>query len=320
MPRLIQDGFIASSVIFLGISVARHQTLVERRSSLHELPIYTLVVFILTGIYAFIAWQWSHSAVIVILVTALAVFTHALFGLVGEMITQSLYKRDSAYRRQLRHLGDHLQGEVSLQNRLEDGLKLLCEILGASGGFIATRQADQLVVTVSYESISPGEKFDPIEMTSDDVYEPSAEFADTLALMAPAFKEDEQLALIGVGHPKDRHHYSADDHDLLAEAANRVASIVALAEIKSNGTNPQASLESESNELMTTLATNPDPKFLKMVEDGLRKLSDTITLGQSPLAQELKITGETHVDRGKALAPGIGEHHRDLAAQWNATS
>ena len=327
MPRIVQDGFIASSVIFLGISVARHQTMVERRSSLNELPIYTLAMLILTGIYAFIAWQWSHSAIIVILVTALAVFTHALFGLVGEVLTQSLYRRESAYRYQLRHLGDSLQGEVSLQNRLEDGLKLLCQILGATGGFIATRQSDLLVVTVSYGSISPGEKFNPIEMTSDDIYEPSAELADTLALMAPAFKDDQQLALIGMGYPKDRHHYSADDHDLLAEAANRVASIVA-----SLGSSPGITvigqvLSLKSNELMTTLVTNPDPKFLKMVEDALRKLSDTITLGQSPLSQELKIKGETHIDRGKnlhkklvetieALRPEGKRPHEPIPREW----
>ena len=301
MPRVVQDGFIASSVIFLGISVARHQSLVERRSSLNELPIYTLVMFILVGTYAFVTWKWSHSAVIVILVTALAVFTHALFGLAGEMLTQSLYKRESTYRYQLRHLGDGLPDEDSVQNRLEDGLKLLCQILGATGGFIATRQSDMLVVTVSFGSISLGEKFNRVETTSDEVYEPSAEFADTLALMAPAFKNDEQLALIGMGHPQDRHHYSADDLDLLAEAASRVASIVALVDIQLKDKNPQTSLESKSNELITTLVTNPDPQFLKMVEDGLRKLSDTTTLGQSPLSQELKITGETHIDRGKSL-------------------
>ena len=38
-----------------------------------------------------------------------------------------------------------------------------------------------------------------------------------------------------------------------------------------------------------------------MVEDVLKKLADTITLGQSPLSQELKIKGETHIDRGKIL-------------------
>lgn len=301
MPRLVQDGFIASAVVFLGISVARHQTLVERRTSLNELPVYTLVMVILTGVYAFTAWQWSHSEIIVILVTALAVFTHSLFGLVGEMISQSINKRESEYRYQLRHLGQHQSGGISMQNRLEDGLKLLCDILGATGGFIATRQSDLLVVTVSYESISPGEKIVQSDITSDEAYQPSAEFADTIAWMIPAFKDDEQLALIGLGHPKARHHYSADDLDLLAEAADRVASIVALAGIPPGDANPQKSLQSESEDLITTLVTNPDSKFLKMVEDALRKLSDTITLGQSPLAQELKIQADTQLDIGKAV-------------------
>ncbi len=326
MPRLVQDGFIASAVIFLGISVARHQTLVERRSSLNELPIYTLVMIVLSGMYAFIAWEWSRSAVTVILITAFAVFTHALFGLVGEVVTQSLYKRESSYRHQLRHLG-HQSSGTSLQNRLEDGLKLLCDILGATGGFIATRQFDLLVVTASYESISPGEKIVQSNITSDEAYQPSAEFADTIAWMAPAFKDDEQVALIGLGHPKARHHYSADDLDLLAEAADRVASIVALAGIPPGDANPHKSLQSESEGLIATLVTNPDPKFLKMVEDGLRKLSDTIFLGQSPLAQELKIKGETQLDRGKvlhqelvntieALRPEGTRPHEPIPHQW----
>ena len=89
-PRIVQDALIASSVIFLGISVARHQTLVERRSSLYELPIHALVMIILVGFYSALAWQWSHSAVIVILTTTLAVFTHSLYGLVSEILSQSL--------------------------------------------------------------------------------------------------------------------------------------------------------------------------------------------------------------------------------------
>ena len=302
-PRIVQDALIASSVIFLGISVARHQTLVERRSSLYELPVHALVIIILVGFYSALAWQWSHSEIIVILITTLAIFTHSLYGLVGEFLSQSLYKRESEYRHQLRHLGQNLPDDVSLPTRLEDGLKLLCQILGASGGFIATRQSDLLVVTVSYRSISLGAKFAPIEMVSDDAYEPPAELADTLAWLMPAFKDAEQLALIGIGHPVDRHHYSADDLDLLAEAANRVALIVALAEMHSGETN----LQSESDGLISTLITNPDPKFLKMVEEGLRNLTDIITLGQSPLAQELGITGKTHIDQGKALRQKLTE-------------
>jgi hypothetical protein len=210
-------------------------------------------------------------------------------------------RRENVYRYQLRHLGEGIQGESSLQTRLEEALKLLCQTLDASGGFIATRQSDKLVVRVSLESVPPGEQFNTIEMTSEDAYKPPTELADKLAWMAPAFKSEEQLTLIGIGHPNNRRHYSENDLDLLAEAANKVASIVALAEIYSKETVHEKSLQTESNELITTLVTNPDPNFLKMVEGVLRKFSDAVTLGQSPLLQELKIKGETHIDRGNAL-------------------
>ncbi|MCX6082262.1 MAG: hypothetical protein NTW32_22260 [Chloroflexi bacterium] len=210
-------------------------------------------------------------------------------------------RRENVYRYQLRHLGDSLHGEDSLQTRLEDGLKLLCHTLDSTGGFIATRQFDCLVVRVSLASVPVGEQFSAIEMSLEDVYKPSAGLADTLTWMAPAYKGDKQLTLIGIGHPKNKHQYSENDLDLLAEAANKVASIVALAEIYSGETVHEKSLHSESSELFTTLDSNPDPQFLKMVEDVLKKLADTITLGQSPLSQELKIKGETHIDRGKIL-------------------
>jgi hypothetical protein len=109
------------------------------------------------------------------------------------------------------------------------------------------------------------------------------------------------LALMGIKPPKGGHPYSADHLELLAEVVERVASIVALVEIQLQDKSPQASLQSESNSLINTLVTNPDPKFLKMVEEGLRNLSDIIALGQSPLAGALRINGKTHIDGGKAL-------------------
>jgi hypothetical protein len=109
------------------------------------------------------------------------------------------------------------------------------------------------------------------------------------------------LTLIGIKPLKGGHRYSADDFQLMADIVDRVASIVALVEIQVRDRNPRADLQSESDKLITSLVTDPDPKFLKMVEDGLRKLSDIIALGQSPLADVLKVNGKTHIENGKAL-------------------
>ncbi len=301
-PRVIQDAMIAGSVLLLGVSVARHQTLVERRAAWYELPAHTLFVFSFTAIYALMAWQLTHRAVIVILTIALVVFTHALYGLVSEILHEVISKRESGYRQQLRRLEKDQPSEIPLETRLENGLKLLSQILEASGGFIATRHADDFIVTASFLSLDVKTILPKIETTSDnDVYAPPEHLADSVAWVAPAYQDDEQIALVGIGHPSSKHHYSADDLDLLAEATSRVGSMLALASVQSQAEDARVSLESESAQLMSTLVTNPDPKFLKMVEDALRNLSDIITLGQSPLADELKIMGTTHIDRGKIL-------------------
>ena len=324
--NLFLGGLNAGASLFFLTYIAIFTLLVGFRGGIIALS-STIITVIILGIaitqgYITPGWFFSAAEVLPWFISGLAMILMGLLIAVSistlirsldEQLRQALAlandlsrvydatKRENVYRYQLRHLGDSLNGEDSLQTRLEDALKLLCQILDSTGGFIATRQSDLLVVRVSLESISPGEKFNPIEMTSEDAYKPTIALADKLVWMAPAFKGDKQLTLIGIGHPKNKHQYSENDLDLLAEAANKVASIVALAEIYSMETIHEKSLQSESNDLITTLATNPDSNFLKIVEGALRKFPDTVSLGQSPLLQELKIKGKTHLDRGNTL-------------------
>lgn len=46
---------------------------------------------------------------------------------------------------------------------------------------------------------------------------------------------------------------------------------------------------------------NPETWFIKLVEDGLRKYSDSIALGQSPLADYLGLKCDSRITRGKLL-------------------
>ncbi len=324
--NLFLGGFNAGAALFFLTFTAICTLLVGIRGGILALASSILVIIIvgIEIIQGYVTPSWYYSAVevspwiitgltMILMGALLAISISTLVRSLDEQLMKAVAlsndlsqaydatRRENVYRYQLRHLGDNLEGEDSLQTRLEDGLKLLCHILDSSGGFIATRQFDRLVVRVSLASVPVGEQFDPIEMSYEDVYKSSAGFDDTLTWMAPAYKGDKQLTLIGIGLPKNRPQYSENEFDLLAEAANKVASIVALAEIYSGETVHEKSLQSESSELFSTLDSNPDPQFLKMVEDVLKKLSDTITLGQSPLAQELKIKGETHIDRGKIL-------------------
>ncbi|MFN2199189.1 MAG: hypothetical protein ACK2UW_23935, partial [Anaerolineales bacterium] len=49
------------------------------------------------------------------------------------------------------------------------------------------------------------------------------------------------------------------------------------------------------------LVKKPDPDSIKLVEEGLKNLNDYIVLGKSPLADQLAVDGETHIERGKAV-------------------
>jgi hypothetical protein len=63
----------------------------------------------------------------------------------------------------------------------------------------------------------------------------------------------------------------------------------------------ETELISATGELIDSLSTNPDVEFIKTVEEALRHLPDTITLGQSLLADKMGLNAGTHVERGRQL-------------------
>jgi hypothetical protein len=60
-------------------------------------------------------------------------------------------------------------------------------------------------------------------------------------------------------------------------------------------------LNSAAEDLLDSISADTDVDFVKMVEEALRHLPDTITLGQSPLAVMLGMNSDTHIERGKEL-------------------
>ena len=312
MPRAVEDALVFASVILLGISVAGHKTLVERRIGLHDFVFSGLAIFGLATVYGWLAWQWSHAPILVMVVAVLAVLTHAIYDLVREFLDLSRHRDENEFRSQLHRLDNDGQGEAALQARLQAGIKLLCQVLHATEGFIAVRQQSTFSVAASHHSLKIGSTLPLSVLGGDDICEPAADLAGRIAWLAPAFEAGEQVAVIGLGHSKTRFRYSNDDLDLLAEAADRVGTIIYLyniqADSKARPADTQADIQAReetlrlrSDELMTTLNTKPDPEFVEMVEDSLRHLSDFISLGQFPLAESLGVPGETHIERGKAL-------------------
>lgn len=312
MPRLIQDSLVFSGVFLLGYSVARHQTLVERRTTLQDFPISALALLGLSAVYALLAWRLGYDPEIVALVMALAIVTHSIYDLVREFLERQRYRYESAFRRQLRQLENLENTPDALTESLQEGLELLCQTIDASSGWIAVRQAEGFLITASHRSLAVGSRLKVKPGTSEDPFQPVDPQLSNIAWIAPAFAAETQVALVAVSPPQARLHYSADDLDLLAEVADRVGTIVSLDNLRpdkrdqirqlvSEAQSETTDLRSSTDALIATLVSNPDPNLIGMVEEALRHLSDYITLGQLPLAGWAGVTGANHIERGRNL-------------------
>lgn len=311
LPRITVDFLIFSGVFLLGLSVARHQTLLERRITLRDLPITTITVLGLATVYAYMSLQLGVPIEGMATVVGLAILTHALYDLVREFLERLRIHREGAFRKQLRQLDN--AGQYALRERLQEGLDLLCQTLQASSGLIAVRHGDQFLVTATRHAI-PIERYIPEELVAcDEVAQPQNQGELThLEWIAPSFDGPTQIALVGVGRPKAKLAYSASDLELLSEVADQIGTIVSLSNLRpqqndqirqlvAKSQENASELNSMASEMIEVISTNPDPQFIKIVEDALRHLQDYIQLGQSPLAEWAKVNGSSHVERGKQL-------------------
>ena len=60
-------------------------------------------------------------------------------------------------------------------------------------------------------------------------------------------------------------------------------------------------MQAGAEDLLTAIEQDPPPEFVQLAEEALRHLSDYPVLGQSQLAERLRVHGITHVERGKAV-------------------
>ena len=228
LPRIIPDLLIFSGMFLLGLSVARHQTLVERRTTLQDLPISFLTLIGLAGLYAYFALRWEVPLERIGVVVAFAVVTHSAYDLAREFLERQRMHHEGTFRRQLRHLENQSPNEEALRVRLQQGLDLLCETLQSSGGFISVRRGEEFIVIATRGSIAPGTTLASTLVTAEDMSRPETDQLPDIAWIAPAFEGQTQVAAIALGMPKAKMDYSTGDLDLLAEVADQVGTIVSL--------------------------------------------------------------------------------------------
>jgi hypothetical protein len=307
MPRIIQDLAAFSGVFMIGVSVARYQSLVERRTTLQDFPVTTLTILLLTVVYILIALRFGLPPQLVAPLAAFVVLTHALYDLVREFLERLRIRNESTFRKQLRRL-ENESSEDTLRLRLQEGLDLLCGTLDASGGFIAVKRGDEFVVTASRESVGVGMRFPVSSLAYDDISQSQNEQFPDIIFFVPSFDGQTRIAILGIGKPNTHLEYSHGDLDLLSEVADHVGTIVSLGSIQPHISQMLSQSEMNENEanavagkMRGAMEINPGQDFIKIVEDGLRQLPDYIALGQSALADKLGVQADTHIERGREL-------------------
>ncbi len=311
MPRMLLDLMAFLSVVLLGIAVARHQILIDRRIALYDVPVSALNTLSLSSVYAFVAWAWTHDLNLVIDVMIFAIVTHSLHDLAHEFVERVRLRNEYNFRRKLHDLEDTTLDTKSLHYRLKVGLGLLCQTLSLSGGFIAMRKGNEFVVVASRQSVFQFNGQIASELVAcSDVSKPANAQLSEIAWLAPTFEGQTQIAVIGIGKPKAKPEYSSNDLEILGEVADQVGTLISLSQIRAAGikddlevmeNTPAVDLESSAEKLVMAIASNPDSEFIKIVEDSLRHLTDYIALGQSPLANRFHIQATSHVETGKLI-------------------
>jgi hypothetical protein len=328
LPRLIPDLLIVSGIFLLGMSIARHQTMIERQTTMQDLPVSLFTVLALAGLYAWLALRWGIPLEMLGAVLAFAIVTHSIYDLAREFLERLRIRRESTFRRQLRQLENRDSNEEALQARLQEGIDLLCETLHSTSGFIAVQRAENFVVIATNGSAEQHSQLSPKGLACEDISRPPADFLPDIAWLAPAFDGQTQVAVIALGKPKSKPEYSIGDLDLLAEVAGQIGTLLSLNN-RSSGRAEQiqrlvseaqakdTEISSAADEMIASISSSPDAEFVKTVEDGLRHFSDYIALGHSSLADWAGIQAGSHVERGKQMQRILAESIESLRPAGN---
>ena len=311
-PRIIQDTLAFVGIFILSLAVARHQVWTERRAARQDFPLTTLTVISVTFLYGYLAWKRGMPASSLSSVVGLAIVALGLYDLTREFLERKRMRNESQFRKQMRQLENESTSEDTLKSSLQNGLDLLCHTLHAPGGFVAIRRADKFIVMASRSSILVGSELSQSVVACEEISRPKAEQLSSLAWIVPSFEGQTQMAVMGIEKPVSRLEYSTGNLELLAEVADQIGTIVSLsnaiprqsqliqklvAESRVNATE----MDSAADSLLESITIEPDADFIRSVEEALRHLPDTITLGEASLADRLSMTGASHIERGKRL-------------------
>jgi hypothetical protein len=311
-PRIVQDTLAFCGVFVLGLSVLLHQTWTERRATLQDFPLTTIGALGLAALSTYFAWRWGMPTEMLSAVLGFVILSVGVYDLTREFLERSRTRKESDLRKQFRQFDNENSNEETLRSRLHEGLDLLCQTLDAPGGFVAIRRGGEFLVMASKSSVGVGSVLSAEEVACEDLSHPTVGQFSALAWLAPSFEGRMQVAVVGIEKSRSRMEYSTGNLELLAEVADQIGTIVSLSNLPARQSStsdmrtPESTvnadeLKSATGEMLDSIAVHTDAEFIKMVEEALRHLPDTVTLGQSALAEKIFVKGQSHIERGKQL-------------------
>ena len=304
MPRIVQDGLFFAGVFSMGLAVAKHQSMLERRTILQEFPLTLLFVSFTVIVFGTIGSAIGLPFSAVGNLSMLLLTTLGLYDFLREVIDRRRSQDKVEFRRKLRTV-DNTNGD-KLQKMLQDGLNLLCETLHTTSGVVAVQAQGKARVLVARNSVEVGSDLF-LEVKEDEGQYRSGGKIPNIEWISSIFEGQRQIALVGIGASQDKAEFSSGDLELLDEFANHVGTLISLANLVAEDLNSDLTEENKreqlnlaAEDLLQTLKGSAND-LTPLVEDALRKFPDFLTLGQSPLVEIVGVDAPTHVERGKHL-------------------
>ncbi|MCC7119750.1 MAG: hypothetical protein IT310_14590 [Anaerolineales bacterium] len=292
LPRVIEDGLVFGGVFFLGVSVARYQSLLERRTIWQDFPLGLLGSSIVTAAYLTVCVVAGVPANLWGNIAAAVITSHALYDLGREAVERWRINEDRDLRQKINQI--KALEEETLYIFLDKELRLLLQALNSSSGLIATCEGDGLVVRASYNSL-PIKSSVPKELTVSEGLLALDKQIPGLIWCSAIFENSQPVTLVGIGLPQDKLDYSSGELDLFEEFSDQIGIFISAYRARNS------EIQSASDQIANNLTVNVDADLYKLVEEALRHFSDVVYLGQSALADWLDIQGTTHIQRGKSL-------------------
>lgn len=286
-PRVIEDGLVFGGIFLLGISVARHQSLVERRTIWQDFFIAMLGMAGIVAFYVTIFFLLDLPEQLLGNTIALVITTHSVYDLGREAVER--WRKEEANRFIRKSQKNKRFADEAFHHYLDQELAAFLETLGTEKGLIAVRDKDKMTVFASHKSLAVNEDIPQMTDNTEGLLRVDGNIPG-LAWASQAYEGLEPIVLVGIGPSSIKLEYSSGDLELLEEFTEQVGTLVSINQLDKNREQP-----------VENLVLQPETDWTKMVDECMRHFSDYVFLGQSSLAEQVNISGATNIDRGKKM-------------------